>query len=76
MKNITLSINEAVLAKVRRFAAEHGLSVNAIVRQYLTGIAEREDRAAQARSRIRELSEGSNARIGKRTWSRDELHDR
>lgn len=76
MKNITLSVNEKVLAAVRRVAADNDTTVNAIVREHLTALAEHADRAALARKRIRELSEASEARIGSAKWSRDELHDR
>lgn len=76
MKNITLSVDEKVLAAVRRFAAAHDSSVNGLVREYLQRIAVSEDRARMARSRIRELSRRSPARIGAATWKREELHDR
>lgn len=76
VKNITLSVDEATLQAVRRYAAERNTSVNAIVREILTGIAEREDRAGKARHRIRELSDKSSARIGSESWSREELHAR
>jgi len=81
MKRITLSVDEKVLSAVRRIAAEQGRSVNAVVRDYLTGLAERQDRARQdrahqARQRIRDLSERSKARIGNASWRRDELHAR
>lgn len=76
MKNVTLSVEEEVLVAVRRYAAERNSSVNALVRQFLTEIAMREDRARQARRRIRELSEASSARIGGKSWCRDELHER
>ena len=76
MKNITLSVNEKVLAAVRRVAADNDTTVNAIVREHLTALAEHADRAALARKRIRELSEASEARMGSAKWSRDELHDR
>lgn len=76
MKNITLSIEEKVLATVRRYAAEHNSSVNGLVRKFLTGIAERENRARGVRQRIRELSNQSTARIGSKSWDRDELHER
>jgi len=76
MKNITLSIDEKVLAVVRRFAAERNSSVNGLVREFLTGIAEHEDRARKARRRIQELSKRSTARIGSDSWTRDELHER
>lgn len=76
MKNITLSVDEKVLAAVRRYAAERDSSVNGLVREYLQKIAVSEDRARMARTRIRELSRRSAARVGSVTWRRDELHDR
>ncbi len=76
MKNITLSVEDEVLLAVRRYAAERNSSVNALVREFLSGIAMRDDRARQARRRIRELSNESAARIGGKSWSRDELHER
>ena len=76
MKNITLSIDEKVLAAARRYAAEHNSSVNGLVREFLGGIAQRDDRAAKARQRIRELSDASGGRIGAKSWRREELHER
>lgn len=76
MKNITLSIDKDVVRTVRRYAAERGSTVNALVREFLTGLANREDRARKARQRIRQLSEQSTARVGSRPWTREELHER
>lgn len=76
MKNITLSVDERVLAVVRRHAAERNSSVNALVREFLTGLAAHEDRAQRARARLRQLSGQSQGRIGKRTWTRQDLHER
>ena len=76
MKNITLAIDEKVLAVVRRYSAEHNRSVNSLVQEFLTNIAEREDRAKQARKNIRILSEQSTAKRGSRAWNRDDLYER
>ena len=76
MKNITLSIDEKVLASVCRYAAQQGSSVNALVREFLFGISHRQDRASQARKRLEEMSGKSKARIGPLSWSRDDLHER
>jgi hypothetical protein len=76
MKNITLSVDEKVLAIVRRRAAEQNSSVNALVREYLTNLAAQDDRASRARARLRELSNQSQGRLGKKTWMREDLHDR
>ena len=76
MKNITLAVDEKVLAVVRRYSAEHNRSVNSLVREFLTDIAEREDRAKQARKNIRRLSAQSTAKRGTSRWSRDDLYER
>lgn len=76
MKNVTLSVDEDVLVRVRRYAVERRSSVNALVREYLRTLAEKEDRAQSARKRLRELSRSSRARLGPRSWTRDDLHER
>ena len=76
VKSITLSADENVLAEVRRYAAERNSSINALVREFLTSIAERQDRARNARTRLRSLSNRSRARIGRKSWNRGELHER
>jgi hypothetical protein len=76
VKNLTLSVDDEVLATVRRHAAERNSSVNALVREYLTNLAQHEDRARRARARLRQLSNQSKGRLGKKTWTRDDLHDR
>ena len=76
MKNITLSVDDKVLASVRRHAAERNTSLNALVREYLTNIAAHEDRAKRARARLRQLSQQSQGLLGRKTWTREELHDR
>lgn len=76
MKNITLSVDEEVLASARRHAAERSTSVNQLVRDFLTEIARREDRARKARRRLRMLSNRSTAKIGRASWTREELHER
>jgi len=76
VKNITLSVDDDVLAAVRRHAAERNSTVNALVREYLTNLAQHQDRARRARARLRQLSKQSQGRLGKKTWSREDLHER
>ncbi len=76
MKNITLSVDEDILAAARRHAAERNSTVNALVREYLTNIAQHQDRARKARARLRQLSRKSKGRLGEKTWTREDLHDR
>lgn len=76
MKNITLAIDDEVLAAARAYAAHKNTTVNALVRDYLTRLARQEDRAAQARQRLVALSEESQASFGGWQWNRDEIYDR
>ncbi|HXI11440.1 MAG TPA: DUF6364 family protein [Thermoanaerobaculia bacterium] len=76
MKNITLSVDEKVLSAVRQHAAARSTSVNQIVRDYLGEIAQRDNRARGARRRLRSLSNRSVAKIGRASWTRQELHER
>lgn len=76
MKNITLAIDEAVLDRVRVIAAEQKTTVNALVRTYLERIASEQDRRAEARRRLRELMDKSEARLGPDyKWNREELYE-
>ena len=76
MKNITLSVDENVLSAVRRHAAERNSTVNALVREFLASLAAHEDRAKRARARLRQLSATTQGRLGKKTWTREDLHER
>jgi hypothetical protein len=73
--NLTLTIDEAVLRKARIRALEQGTSVNAVVRDFLHGYAEVEQRVA-AMTAIIELAEQSRAGAegeGRR-WSREDIY--
>jgi Family of unknown function (DUF6364) len=76
MKNITLSVNEALLEEIKRYAALRGKTVNALVREHFEQIARNHNRAKQAMKELREMSERSKAELGKITWSRDDLYER
>lgn len=76
MKNVTLALDEKILREARRIAAERSTSVNALIRDFLERLTERESHARAARRRIAELCRDSKAEVGGRRWSRDELHER
>ncbi|MCB2263753.1 MAG: DUF6364 family protein [Candidatus Thiosymbion ectosymbiont of Robbea hypermnestra] len=76
MKNLTLSIDDQVLSMVAMYAAKNNSSVNSLIQKYLIEIANRESTAQKARLKIRELSVQTGARIGSKSWTRDDLHER
>jgi hypothetical protein len=76
MKNVTIALDESLLREARRVAADRGTTLNAMLREFLEELTERESEAVKARRRIVELCRRSRAEVGPRTWSRDELHER
>jgi hypothetical protein len=77
MANLTLTIDGDLLKRARIRALERDTSVNALVRDYLEGLAGQ----ATARDALRsflELAAHSNSGSGPggRTWTRDELYER
>ena len=76
MKNITLAVEDEVLTEVRKYAAARGTTVNALVRDYLGGIARSESSAKRAREELLKLAEESTLDLGTWKWNREELYDR
>ena len=70
MANITLSVDEAVLASARRYAVDHDTTVNGLVREFLTSLARsaRID-ARKARRRIRQLADRSASESVAQLWT-------
>ena len=77
MPNITLSVDEATIKKVRKVAVDRGTTLAAMVRDYLTSVAASEDQDRCQRLRDLEATFAALSRpMGRRTWTRDELHAR
>ena len=76
MKNLTLRIDEAILAKARIISAQRATSVNALIREYLSDLVRQQSRQEIARKELSALCRESTAMIGHRNWTRDDLHDR
>lgn len=75
-KNITLSIEEAVLDRVRVIAAQRKTTVNGLVRLYLENLSKADDKAARFARRIDALRARSQFEVGPVTWTRDNLYER
>jgi hypothetical protein len=76
MTNLTITIDDQILKKARMRALEEGISINALLREYLekyTGANKQYQQATQEILRIAKASKSSSA--GKH-WSRDELYER
>ncbi len=77
MTNITLSVEEEVIRKVRKIAIDKNTTLTQMVREYLRSVAER-DAAQKARAlkgleaTFQELSRD----MGERDWGREDLYER
>jgi len=74
--NLTLRVEEQTLQRAREIASERATSVNALIRAYLDDLVRQESRRETARRELVELCRDSAAVVGRRTWTRDDLHDR
>ena len=77
-QNITLSVPRTLLKRVKRVAADRDTSVSALMTEALARVADEDRRYSAARKRALAAlrSPRSLGTQGRRTWSRDELHER
>ena len=76
MGNITLTVDDEVVNKVRRIALEKDTTLTAMVRDYLNQMAEVVDaRHLQDSEALRETFRNLSRPMGKRDWSRDDLYE-
>lgn len=77
MGNLTLTIDDELLKRARMRALERNTSVNALVREYLQGLAG-ENPADEGIRAFLDIAQrgGASSGAGGRSWTRDELHAR
>ncbi|MGE3885011.1 MAG: ribbon-helix-helix protein, CopG family [Vicinamibacterales bacterium] len=77
-QNVTLSLPRELLKRVKRLAADRDTSISALLSEALADLADEDRRYSAARKRA--LAAMKSARSlgtgGRRTWTRDELHER
>ncbi len=76
MANITLKINDELLTKARQLAFQKQTSINAIVKQRLEEFVSRDLSREATIDNIEAFYLKTNARVGQKTWTRDEIHVR
>ena len=75
--NITLSIDEEIVKKVRKIAIDKDTTLTAMVRDYLTSVAGSDAAARKADAdKLMETFEKLSRDMGPRTWTREDLYDR
>ena len=77
MPNITLSIDQSVLRKVKRMAVDRDTTLTAMVREYLEQLAAREEMRIEDRiEKLRAAFDAEDVEVGPITWTREDLHGR
>jgi hypothetical protein len=72
-----MTINARILKKARKVAVERDTTVTALVRAYLEQLAAKEDVTTEGVvEELRQSFNRTNFEIGKRTWTREQLHER
>jgi len=72
-----MSLDENVLKKVRKVAITKNTTLTGLVREYLTRLATREDqRTEEIIEELKASMDSSGVIIGRKTWTRDDLHER
>lgn len=76
MRNLTLSVDEAILLEARKIALERNTSVNRLIRDFLADLVRQDGRRKAALSRLSASMHEGLYTVGKRDWSREDLHER
>jgi predicted transcriptional regulator len=76
MADLNLKIDDNLLEKARRLAARRNTSIDAILKEKLEEFVSNDLCRENTLKGIESFFERSNARVGKKTWNRDEIHER
>jgi hypothetical protein len=77
MANITMSIDDELLKEARKIAVEKDTSLTGLIRGYLKELVEKEVVLKEmAALELESIFASSEAVVGEKTWSRDDLHAR
>jgi hypothetical protein len=77
MSNVTISLDDELLKKAKKIAIDRETSFNGLVRNYVEELVRKDE--LRTRLRIDELDRlfsESDAKVGRRSWTREELHER
>jgi len=75
-KNLTLALDDNLLRAARRTAVDRNTSVNQLVREFLSRLVRESDQQEAALARLEEIFREDRIQVGRRTWKRQDLHER
>jgi len=77
--NITLSLDDNIVKEVRKIAVERDTTLTGLVREYLESLAAENANSGRKRRELETLEQTFarfSFKVGKRTWTRADLHER
>ena len=75
-KNLTLTIDEELIRAARKVALDRNTSVNNLVRQFLESVVSEAGEQRAALTNIEEFFREKPFVLGKKNWTRADLHER
>ena len=75
-RNLTLTLDDDLLRAARKVAIDRNTSVNQLVRDFLAGLVREADQRQSALARLDEIFRATRVEVGRRTWKRQDLHER
>ena len=76
MANITLKVDDRLLEDARLLALKKKTSINAIIKERLEQFVSSDQTRETTLKGLDSFFRRSKARVGRKTWSRDEIHER
>jgi DNA-directed RNA polymerase subunit F len=77
MPNITLSVDDEIIKKVRKIAIDKNTTLTAMVREFLTSVATWDAQEKnEAVKKLQKSFKKMSSDMGRRKWSRENLHER
>jgi predicted transcriptional regulator len=77
--NVTVSLNDDLVKKIRKIAVDRHTTLTRMVREYLETVAAEKNASTPHRHQLEALDrsfEQFQFKIGQRTWTRSGLYDR
>jgi hypothetical protein len=75
-RNLTLTLDEDLLRAARKVAIDRNTSVNQMVRDYLERVVRETDQRQTALAQLDQIFRTERIEVGRRTWKRQDLHER
>lgn len=76
MPTLTLELEEDILQKAQKLAAQRNTTLNRLVHDYVTNLVGHLERHPEDWERVQRMMRENPVEVGERTWTRESLHER